>query len=150
MKQKQTNKKLKGLNKDIKDTDDNPLLKTNENKDFVVTTMNILNDVSCLLYNDYDVFDIAEPGSDKQIKNPLNIDNISDESSVIVFLRYFEYLVKAEFKFIYISPLIVAKVPLNEIFDMIKHHLKMRLLMMVPSFDTIFELNFKYEYKIKY
>lgn len=141
-------KKLKGLNKETKDTDENPLLKTNENKEFVVTTMNILNDVNCLLYNDYKIFEVDTP--DKQVNNPLDVDKINDDSTVIVFLRYFEYLVKAEFKFTYISPLVISGVPLNEVFDMIKHHLKMRLLMMVPSFDTIFELNFKYEYKIKY
>lgn len=141
-------KKLKGLNKDVNDTDENPLLKTNENTEFVVTTMNILNDVTCLLYNDYDIFEIET--SDKPIKKPIDIDKISDNSNVIVFLRYFEYLVKAEFKFTYITPLVIAGVPLNEIFEMIKHHLRMRLLMMVPSFDNVFELNFIYEYKIKY
>ena len=138
---------VKGQRTTKPDTDDpekNPLLHLENKHDFKIETGNLLEDTHQLIYANFDTFDL------KKEKDHFDIEKINDDSLIVIILRYYEYICIAEFKFCYILPLLQSGLTAKDVFDMMKHCLKNKLLMNVPSFDTIFEPDIQYLGKIKY
>ena len=79
-----------------------------------------------------------------------DLDRLNLDSEIIVILRYFEYLCIAKFTFEYVKPMLQSGLIMKDIFQMMKHCLKNRLLLNVPSFETVFEPDIQYLGKIKY
>lgn len=134
--------KFKGVKKFDKDSDENPLLKV-ENDTFNIEFANVLNDPYAIIFPDYENFDILTG----------NIDGarINRDSQIIAIMRYYEYICIAKFKYDYIIPLLTeGDLSGSEVFQMIQHALRTRLLMNIPSFDIILEIEFKFTTKIKY
>jgi hypothetical protein len=66
-------------------------------------------------------------------------------------MRYYEYVCIAKFKYNYILPLLeTGEMTGPEIFQMIQHALRTKLLIYIPSFDTVLEFEFRFKTKIKY
>lgn len=134
--------KFKGVKKFDKDSDENPLLKV-ENDTFNIEFANVLNDPYAIIFPDYENFDILTGNIDG--------DRINRDSQIIAIMRYYEYICIARFKYDYIIPLLTqGDLSGPEVFQMIQHALRTRLLMNIPSFDIILEIEFKFTTKIKY
>lgn len=124
------------------DSLDSPFLYVAENSGLDIQKSNLLNDPGYLIMDGYENFDID--------KITLDSSKITENSNIIVILRYYEYLCTAKFNINYIVPMLQSGLKWNNIFDMVKHHLKMTLMLNVPSVDTIYELDMMYTGKIKY
>ena len=138
---------VRGQNKLKPDTDNpakNPLLLVENKADFTIETGNLLQDTGQLIYDGFENFDL------KKDKDHFDLDKITEDSVIVILLRYYEYLCVAEFKFSYVLPLLQSGLNAKDVFDMVKHCLKNRLLTNVPTFDTIFEPDIQYTGKIKY
>lgn len=137
----------KGRMKQEADNDNpdlNPLLHT-ENKDgFSISTSNLLMYPDALIYPDYENFNIK----DEQFK--FDYDRFDEYTKIIIILRYYEYICTAEMTVDYILPLLNSGLTGKQVFEMVCHCLKNKLLCNVPSFDTIFEPDIQYISKIKY
>lgn len=137
----------RGQAKTRPDTDDpekNPLLHIENKHDFRIDTGNLLEDTHQLIYHGYENFDLQKD------KDHFDIEKLNDDSTIVIILRYYEYLCTAEFKFSYILPILHSGLTAKDVFAMMKHCLKNKLLTNVPSFDTIFEPDIQYIGKIKY
>lgn len=140
-------KKLKGQKKEAPDSnkiDENPLLRVDNRVDFEIETGNLLQDPGKLIYNGFDNFDL------KKEKDHFDLSKLSDDTTIVVVLRYYEYLSIATFKFSFVVPILQSGLSMRDCFEMIKHSLRNKLLLNAPSFDTIFEPEFQYIGKIKY
>lgn len=138
---------LKGQKRNQSSSDeikDNPLLKIDDKVDFSIESSNLLQDPERLLFDGYDSFELNKD------KDHFDFNKLNDESSIIIALRYYEYICIAKFKFKYIVPILKSGLNAKDIFDMIKHALRNRLLLEAPSFDVIFEPDMHYDGKIKY
>ena len=129
---------LKGQKKEqnASDRKDNPLLKIDDKVDFSIESSNLLQDPEQLLFPDYLFFDLNKD------KDHFDFDKLNDDSSIIIVLRYYEYVC--------IVPILQSGLNAKDVFDMIKHALRNRLLLEAPSFDVIFEPDMHYDGKIKY
>ena len=140
-KTKQT--KFKGVKKFDKDSEDNPLLKMDGVNGYEMYFANILNDPMCIIFNDYQEFDI--------FNGIIDVNRLNRDSQIIAYMRYYEYLCIARFKYEYIKPLLDnGNMSGIDVFQMIKHSLRTRLLMNIPSFDVIIEPEFIFKTVIKY
>lgn len=140
-KTKQT--KFKGVKKFDKDSEDNPLLKMDGVNGYEMYFANILNDPMCIIFNDYQEFDI--------FNGIIDVNRLNRDSQIIAYMRYYEYLCIARFKYEYIKPLLDnGNMNGIDVFQMIKHSLRTRLLMNIPSFDVIIEPEFIFKTVIKY
>jgi hypothetical protein len=140
-------KGVKGKKKERPDNDDpelNPLLHVENKKDFIITTSNLLEDPEGLIYEGFEPFDLKE----KEI--PFDYSRFDENSLLVIMLRYYEYLCTAQIKVDYILPLLSSGMTGKQVFDIVCHCLKNKLLCNVPSFDTIFEPDIQYIGKIKY
>jgi hypothetical protein len=141
-------KGTKGQIKPKPDSDNpelNPLLHIENKHDFKIETSNLLEDPTSLIYEGFETFDL------KKEKDHFDLEKLNLDTEIIITLRYYEYLCTAQFKFCYIKPLLQpGVVAMKDVFDMIKHCLKNKLLINVPSFDTVFEPDIQYIGKIKY
>ena len=144
-------KKSKGTKGQIKprpDSDNpemNPLLHIENKHDFSIETANLLEDPTSLLYPDYEAFDL------KKESDHFDMERLNLDTEIIIILRYYEYLCTAKFKFCYVKPLLQPGIiAAKDIFDMVKHCLKNKLLINVPTFDTIFEPDMQYIGKVRY
>lgn len=139
---KSKQQKFKGVKKFDKDSEDNPLLRV-DSQTFNIEFANILNDPYSIIFNDYETFDI--------MTGNLDANKINRDSQIIGIMRYYEYVCIARFKYDYIIPLLTeGDLSGPEVFQMIQHALRTRLLMNIPSFDVILEIEFKFTTKIKY
>lgn len=135
--------KFKGVKKFDKDSDDNPLLKMDDANGYEIYFANILNNPLCIIFNDYQVFDI--------FTGNIDINKLNKDSQIIAYMRYYEYLCIARFKYDYIKPLLdTGDMNGIDVFQMIKHSLRTRLLMNIPSFDIILEPEFIFKTVVKY
>ena len=140
-KAKQT--KFKGVKKFDKDSEDNPLLKMDGVNGYEMYFANILNDPMCIIFNEYQEFDI--------FNGIIDVNRLNRYSQIIAYMRYYEYLCIARFKYEYIKPLLDnGNMNGIDVFQMIKHSLRTRLLMNIPSFDVIIEPEFIFKTVIKY
>lgn len=140
-KAKQT--KFKGVKKFDKDSEDNPLLKMDGINGYEMYFANILNDPMCIIFNEYQEFDI--------FNGIIDVNRLNRDSQIIAYMRYYEYLCIARFKYEYIKPLLDnGNMNGIDVFQMIKHSLRTRLLMNIPSFDVIIEPEFIFKTVIKY
>ena len=140
-KTKQT--KFKGVKKFDKDSEDNPLLKMDGVNGYEMYFANILNDPMCIIFNEYQEFDI--------FNGIIDVNRLNRDSQIIAYMRYYEYLCIARFKYEYIKPLLDnGNMNGIDVFQMIKHSLRTRLLMNIPSFDVIIEPEFIFKTVIKY
>lgn len=138
-----TKGKLK-IESDNDNPDLNPLLHV-ENKDgFNITASNLLMYPDGLIHDGYDNFNIK----DEELKFDYN--RLNEQTSIIIILRYYEYICTAEMTVGYILPILDSGLNGKQVFDMVCHCLKNKLLCNVPSFDTIFEPDIQYIAKIKY
>lgn len=148
MASKQTKAKTpKGQSKLKPDNDNpekNPLLHIENKHDFQIETGNLLEDPSGLIWKDYEGFDLSKD------KDHFDISVLNRDSNIVIILRYYEYICTAKFKFDYILPLLESGLNAKDVFEMVKHSLKTRLLVNVPSFDTVFEPEIQYIGKVKY
>ena len=79
------------------------------------------------------------------------MERLNLDTEIVIILRYYEYLCTAKFKFCYVKPLLQPGIiAAKDIFDMVKHCLKNKLLINVPTFDTIFEPDIQYIGKVRY
>lgn len=124
--------------------DENPLLHIENKKGFSIETSNLLDSPSSLIFNEYEDFDL------KKDKDHFDISRLNMGTQIIIVLRYYEYLCTAKFTFEYILPIMESGLIAKDVFDMIKHSLKNKLLINVPTFDTIFEPDIQYVGKVKY
>ena len=139
--------KLRGQAKGRPDNDrpeDNPLLHIENKHDFSIETGNLLEDPGALAYSGFDTFDLSRE------KDHFDVGQLSNDSEIVVVLKYYEYLCVAKFRFSYIKPILVSGLAMKDVFDMVKHSLKNKLLVNVPSFDTVFEPEIQYIGKIQY
>lgn len=140
-------KGLKGKKKEAPDNDNpelNPLLHVENKADFMITTSNLLEDPEGLIYDGFEPFDL------KQDEVKFDYKRFDEDSQIVIMLRYYEYLCTAKIKVDYIVPLLSSGMTGKQVFDMVCHCLKNKLLCNVPSFDTIFEPDIQYIGKIKY
>ena len=138
---------LKGKKKSKPDTDnpdENPLLHVDNTADFSIETGNLLQDTGLLIFPGYKMFDL------KKDKDHFDMDKISKMSMIIISLRYYEYVCIAKFQFSYIIPILESGLIAKDVFDMVKHCLKNKLLTNAPTFDNIYELEIQYSGYIKY
>lgn len=138
----------KGQAKPKPDTDNpdkNPLLHIENKRDFCIETSNLLETPDAMILREYEEFDLRLEGTNK-----LDTDRIREDTKIIVLLRYYEYLCTAEMSFNYIIPLLKSGLTAKDVFDMVKHCLKNKLLCNVPSFDTVFEPDIVYVGKVLY
>lgn len=136
-------KKVKG--KADKDSADiNPLLMIEDKHGFNLVCGNLLQDNSMLIFNDYDVFDI------KKDKDHFDMTRLSNDTSVIIALRYYEYVCYVKFAFEYIVPIMKSGLIAKDVFDMMKHCLKNKMMLLAPNWETIFEPDFCYTGYVKY
>lgn len=122
----------------------NPLLRIEDKDNFSITTSNLLQTPDSMILPGYEDFDL------KKEKDQLDFDRLKDGSKLVIMLRYYEYLCTAEMTFSYIVPLMMSGLTGKDVFDMVKHSLKTRLLCNVPSFDSVFEPDIVYTGKILY
>lgn len=140
-------KGIKGKKKERPDNDDpelNPLLKVENKKDFIINTSNLLENPEGLTYDEFEPFDLKEK------EFPFDYSRFDENSLIVIMLRYYEYLCTAQIRVEYILPLLSSGMTGKQVFDMVCHCLKNKLLCNVPSFDTIFEPDIQYIGKIKY
>ena len=140
-------KAQKGKRKTQPDTnnpDENPLLRVDNRNEFTITTGNLLQDTGMLIFPDYTRFDT------KKDKDHFDLSKISKDSTIIVTLRYYEYVCIAKFNFSYIIPILESGLRAKDIFDMVKHCLKNKLLINAPTFDNIYEIDMQYNGYVKY
>lgn len=140
-------KGIKGKKKERPDNDDpelNPLLRVENKKDFIINTSNLLENPEGLTYDEFEPFDLKEK------EFPFDYSRFDENSLIVIMLRYYEYLCTAQIRVEYILPLLSSGMTGKQVFDMVCHCLKNKLLCNVPSFDTIFEPDIQYIGKIKY
>ena len=144
------NKKPKGqkgkkkTHPDTDNPDENPLLHVDNTADFSIDTGNLLQDTGLLIFPGYKVFDL------KKDKDHFDTRKISQMSMIIITLRYYEYVCIAKFQFSYIIPILESGLNAKDVFDMVKHCLKNKLLTNALTFDNIYELDIQYNGYIKY
>ena len=136
-------KTLKG--KADKENLDNPLLNISNKQGFEIICGNLLENNKMLIFENYKKIDIKKENShfeiDKINKNTTNI---------IVCIRYFEYVALAKFDIDYIIPILESELNMKESFDMVKHSLKNKLMMLAPNWENIFEPEISYNAYVKY
>lgn len=140
-------KPTKGQSKLKPDNDNpekNPLLHVENKHDFQIETGNLLENPDGLIWDKFENFDLSKD-KDHFDTNIINLD-----TEIVIILRYYEYICTAKFKFCYILPLLKSGLIAKDVFEMIKHSLKTKLLVNVPSFDTVFEPEIQYIGKVKY
>lgn len=143
MASKQKPNKYKGVKKYNKDSDENPLLYVEDKDEFKMEFVNILNNPHGIIFKDFKNFNIVTGQIDTNLLN--------NNSDIIAIMRYYEYACIARFKYEYIVPMLTdGELTGVEVFNMIQHALRNKLLMNIPSFDTILEIEFKFSTKIKY
>ena len=144
------NKKPKGqkgkkkTRPDTDNPDENPLLHVDNTADFSIDTGNLLQDTGLLIFPEYEMFDL------KKDKDHFDTNKLSHMSMIIISLRYYEYVCIAKFQFSYIIPILESGLNAKDVFDMVKHSLKNKLLTNAPTFDNIYELDIQYNGYIKY
>ena len=144
------NKKPKGqkgkkkTRPDTDNPDENPLLHVDNTADFSIDTGNLLQDTGLLIFPEYEMFDL------KKDKDHFDTNKLSHMSMIIISLRYYEYVCIAKFQFSYIIPILESGLNAKDLFDMVKHCLKNKLLTNAPTFDNIYELDIQYNGYIKY
>ena len=144
------NKKPKGqkgkkkTRPDTDNPDENPLLHVDNTVDFSIDTGNLLQDTGLLIFQEYEMFDL------KKDKDHFDTNKLSHMSMIIISLRYYEYVCIAKFQFSYIIPILESGLNAKDVFDMVKHCLKNKLLTNAPTFDNIYELDIQYNGFIKY
>lgn len=144
------NKKPKGqkgkkkTHPDTDNPDENPLLHVDNTADFSIETGNLLQDTGLLIFPEYEIFDL------KKDKDHFDTNKLSHMSMIIISLRYYEYVCIAKFQFSYIIPILESGLNAKDVFDMVKHCLKNKLLTNAPTFDNIYELDIQYNGFIKY
>lgn len=137
----------KGKKKTAPDTnnpEENPLLHVDNTADFSIETGNLLQDTSILIFPGYKPFDM------KKDKDHFDTTRLSSMSMIIITLRYYEYICYAKFQFSYIIPILESGLVAKDVFDMVKHCLKNKLLINAPTFDNIYDLDIQYGGYIKY
>ena len=144
------NKKPKGqkgkkkTRPDTDNPDENPLHHVDNTADFSIDTGNLLQDTGLLIFPEYEIFDL------KKDKDHFDTNKLSHMSMIIISLRYYEYVCIAKFQFSYIIPILESGLNAKDVFDMVKHCLKNKLLTNAPTFDNIYELDIEYNGFIKY
>ena len=144
------NKKPKGqkgkkkTRPDTDNPDENPRLHVDNTADFSIDTGNLLQDTGLLIFPGYKVFDL------KKDKDHFDTNKMSQMSMIIISLRYYEYVCIAKFQFSYIIPILESGLNAKDVFDMVKHSLKNKMLTNAPTFDNIYELDIQYNGYIKY
>lgn len=123
---------------------DNPLLYIENKNGLTIETSNLLENPNSLIYSEFENFDL------KAESDHFDLSRLNENTTIIVILRYYEYICKATFTFEYIYPILQSGLTARDIFDMTKHALKNKLLLNAPSFDVIFEPEIQYVGKVKY
>lgn len=142
-----TKKQLKGIKKtkpDVENPEENPMLKVENKDNFNIQTGNLIQDTELLIFTGYESFDIKKEG------NPFDSSKLSENSSIIITLRYYEYVCIAKFTLSYIIPLLESGLGMRDIFDMIRHCLRNKLIMNAPTFDSIFDIDMVYKGYVHY
>lgn len=140
-------KSQKGRTKAKPDTDnpnENPLLHVENTADFIIETGNLLQDTDLLIFHGYEQFDM------KKDKDHFDLTKIDRNSTIIIALRYFEYVCIARFRFAFIIPILESGLSAKDVFEMIKHCLHNKLLINAPTFDNIFDIEIVYTGYVKY
>lgn len=131
-----------------KDTEKNPLLHIEQTPLFAIEVGNFLEDSNILIHPDFESFN-------PQDKSSLDSDRLDYNSDMMVILRYFEYVILAQFKVSFIMPLWsegarTGDMDLFDIIQSIEHRLQMELQLRTPTFDEINLLDIHYLYKVRY
>lgn len=143
MAEKKAKKGTKGkADKDSAET--NPLLHIEDKKGFRMECGNLLMDNDMLIFNGYESFDI------KKDKEHFDMSKLNRDSNIIIALRYYEYVCKVYFDFEYIIPIMESGLIAKDVFEMMKHCLKNKMMLLAPSWETVFEPDFCYNGYIKY
>jgi hypothetical protein len=140
-------KPIKGNKKEKPDSnnpENNPLLHVDDKINFKIETGNLLQTPEALIFNDFDRFDL------KKDKDHFDMEKLKKSSEIIIVLRYYEYICTARFGFSYIIPIMESGLVVKDVFEMIKHCLRNKLIINAPSFDNIYDLDIVYNGYIKY
>lgn len=143
-------KKAKAINSKKKDesrkydTQENPLLYVEDKINFNIETGNLLQTPNMLIFKDFEKIDIQKE------KDIFNTSKLNETSSVIITLRYFEYVCIAQFEFSFIIPMLESGLTARDVIDLMKHALRNRLILNAPNFDNIFDIDIRYEGHVRY
>jgi len=129
---------------DTDNPDDNPLLHVDNKTDFIIETGNLLQDTGLLIFPEYTRFDLQRD------KDHFDLTKLSGDSNIIITLRYYEYVCIARFKFNYIIPIMKSGLIAKDVFEMVKHCLKNKLIINAPTFDNIYDIDIQYQGYINY
>lgn len=144
---KKKTRPIKGNKKekpDSNDPDNNPLLRVDDKMNFKIETGNLLQTPNALNFHDFEKFEL------KKDKDHFEMDKLKKTSEIIIVLRYYEYICTARFSFSYIIPIMESGLVAKDVFEMIKHCLRNKLIINAPSFDNIFDIDIVYVGYIKY
>ena len=125
------------------------------NKGFFVESKNLLNEPKALQMPGYESLNIEKmPAVGNKVKetNLLDVGRLQESKNceILICLRYFEYIIIAHMSKDYFIELLKSEMPVLSIFDMIRHHLRIKLNMEVKGADTIIEMHVNYIGKIRY
>ena len=141
--------KIDKLSKSMLDVDYNP--------EFFVECKNVLDDPTAMQFPGWEPFPIekltmSQDGKkDDDNKFILNQSRVNQKTTkIMIILRYFEYLCVARMDFTYLTEICKGDSRLVDVIDMIKHHLKNKLIREVDKTEQIIDMYCKYVGKIKY
>lgn len=135
------------MNKEKQTNDKKTFLEINNSDGFYVECKNLIEDTSAMIFSGYENVNLKN--QDKTLS--IDISRIKENKTTIkVILRYFEYVIIATMSFSYLKPIMVSGFTINDIYDMIKHHIRNRLIREIGSSETIIEMHTEYYMKIQY
>ena len=142
-KPKPLNNKKKAA-KEQTDTTDNPLLCIDEKINFRIEAGNLLQTPDMLIFKSFNKINIQKE------KDIFDVEKLNKTSSVIITLRYFEYVCIVRFEFSFIIPMLESGLTAKDVINLMKHALRNRLLLNAPSFDNIYDIDIVYEGYVRY
>ena len=129
---------------DKKQDDRSALLTVSYKREFSVQLHNLLENPSAMIFSGYENIILDSDNV------TFDLDRIGDNTSILVILEYFEYLCVADVAFSYIMPIMQSGFSMKEVFSMIKHHLRGKLIVTIDNWENINEMHMKYMGKVRY
>lgn len=129
------------------------MLEVEYNPQFTVVCKNALDDPKSMQFPGWEPFPIEKltNGEQKDDSFILNTERVRiNKTEIMVILRYFEYLCIAKMDLSYLTEICKGDSKLVDVIDMIKHHLRNKLIREVDKTEQVIDMYIKYVGKIKY
>lgn len=122
--------------------------------EFNVECKNILDDPKAMQFPGYEPFPIERLKNGEQKSDEMFILNTQrvrpNKTKILIILRYFEYLYIAQMNFSYLTEICKGDSKLIDVIDMVKHHLKNKLIRDTKTIEVFSEMYCSYIGKIQY